>query len=272
MSTSNEYCITAGAFAKLCNTTRDTLRYYEKEGILIPHRKESNNYGYYSYAQITSYYFIATFRSLGCPVSEIRAFLEAESPEAFDPFINKQYDALLQMQQVLEHNIASLSISLLFIDKMRSCPDAEPHLSTLPSSLRFRNTKITQDAYHAEDLLPDLKRHIMRCQNDYDTYTFPIGVAISLKDFYQGGYRYDHLVSFTKSKGNDTTALPYEQILCCVYRSQTEDITLLYEKMNAYANKNALTMCSDVYSISLINAVYPDDAHLYLKFIFVCVK
>ncbi len=272
MKVSNEYCISAGTFAKLCNTTRDTLRYYEKEGILIPHRNPNNNYGYYSYAQMTSYYFIATFKNLGCPISDIRAFLKAESPEAFDPFINKQYDALLKMQQELEHNIASLSMSLLLIDKMRSCPDAEPILSTLPRTIRFRNTKIRTNAYHAEDLLPDLKRHILRCQNDYETTTFPIGVAISLKDFHQGGYRYDYIVSFTKSKGEDTTSLPLEQILCCVYRSESEDITLLYQKMSEYATKHHLTMCSDVYSISLINAVYPDDAHLYLKFIFVCVK
>ena len=27
-----EYCISAGAFARMCQTTRDTLRYYEKQG------------------------------------------------------------------------------------------------------------------------------------------------------------------------------------------------------------------------------------------------
>ena len=31
-----EYCISAGAFARMCQTTRDTLRYYEKQGILVP--------------------------------------------------------------------------------------------------------------------------------------------------------------------------------------------------------------------------------------------
>ena len=27
-----EYCISAGVFARMCQTTRDTLRYYEKTG------------------------------------------------------------------------------------------------------------------------------------------------------------------------------------------------------------------------------------------------
>ena len=104
-----EYCISAGTFAKLCNTTRDTLRYYEKEGILVPHKDPENRYGYYSYAQITSFHFISSFRNLGCPVSEIKDFLHAQTPDAFDPFINKQYNGLLTLQRELEHNIASLS-------------------------------------------------------------------------------------------------------------------------------------------------------------------
>ena len=70
-----EYCISAGAFARMCQTTRDTLRYYEKQGILVPKKSEKNGYHYYSYAQISSYYFISTFRGLGCSVEDIKEYL-----------------------------------------------------------------------------------------------------------------------------------------------------------------------------------------------------
>lgn len=62
MQAKGEYCITAGEFAKMCQTTRDTLRYYERQGILVPKKNPVNGYHYYSYAQISSYYFIRTFR------------------------------------------------------------------------------------------------------------------------------------------------------------------------------------------------------------------
>ena len=39
-----EYCISAGVFARMCQTTRDTLRYYEKQGILVPKKSEKNGY------------------------------------------------------------------------------------------------------------------------------------------------------------------------------------------------------------------------------------
>ena len=57
MQAKGEYCITAGEFAKMCQTTRDTLRYYERQGILVPKKNPVNGYRYYSYAQISSYYF-----------------------------------------------------------------------------------------------------------------------------------------------------------------------------------------------------------------------
>ena len=54
MQAKGEYCITAGEFAKMCQTTRDTLRYYERQGILVPKKNPVNGYRYYSYAQISS--------------------------------------------------------------------------------------------------------------------------------------------------------------------------------------------------------------------------
>ena len=44
MQKKDEYCITAGEFAKMCQTTRDTLRYYERQGILVPKKNPVNGY------------------------------------------------------------------------------------------------------------------------------------------------------------------------------------------------------------------------------------
>ena len=44
MQKKDEYCITAGEFAKMCQTTRDTLRYYERQGILVPKKNPVNEH------------------------------------------------------------------------------------------------------------------------------------------------------------------------------------------------------------------------------------
>ena len=40
----NEYTISAGEFARICGTTRDTLRYYDKHKVLIPWKNPENGY------------------------------------------------------------------------------------------------------------------------------------------------------------------------------------------------------------------------------------
>ena len=83
-----EYCISAGVFARMCQTTRDTLRYYGKQGILVPKKSEKNGYHYYSYAQISSFYFISTFRGLGCSVEDIKEYLLGGEEVRFDGFVD----------------------------------------------------------------------------------------------------------------------------------------------------------------------------------------
>ena len=92
MQAKGEYCITAGEFAKMCQTTRDTLRYYERQGILVPKKNPVNGYRYYSYAQISSYYFIRTFRGLDCSVGDIKEYLLGGEEIRFDEFVEQQYD------------------------------------------------------------------------------------------------------------------------------------------------------------------------------------
>ena len=104
MQKKDEYCITAGEFAKMCQTTRDTLRYYERQGILVPKKNPVNGYHYYSYAQISSYYFIKTFRELDCSVGDIKEYLLGGEEVRFDAFVDQQYDRLLMMRRELDRN------------------------------------------------------------------------------------------------------------------------------------------------------------------------
>ena len=109
MQKKDEYCITAGEFAKMCQTTRDTLRYYERQGILVPKKNPVNGYHYYSYAQISSYYFIRTFRELDCSVGDIKEYLLGGEEVRFDAFVDQQYDRLLMMRRELDRKIHTIA-------------------------------------------------------------------------------------------------------------------------------------------------------------------
>ena len=120
MQAKGEYCITAGEFAKMCQTTRDTLRYYERQGILVPKKNPVNGYRYYSYAQISSYYFIRTFRGLDCSVGDIKEYLLGGEEIRFDEFVEQQYDKLLLMRQELDRKIRTIAGTRQILDQIRA--------------------------------------------------------------------------------------------------------------------------------------------------------
>jgi DNA-binding transcriptional MerR regulator len=68
-------------FAKLCNTTEKTLRFYDRVGVLkAEYIHPDNGYRYYSRAQIEQYNRIVELKEVGFTLEEIRSrFLDADN-------------------------------------------------------------------------------------------------------------------------------------------------------------------------------------------------
>ena len=68
-----------GGFAKIAGLTAPTLRYYEKEKLIIPHRDNAGR-RYYTNADISWIEFIKRLKETGMPIKEIQkyAVLRAE--------------------------------------------------------------------------------------------------------------------------------------------------------------------------------------------------
>ena len=109
----------------MCQTTRDTLRYYERQGILVPKKNPVNGYHYYSYAQISSYYFIRTFRELDCSVGDIKEYLLGGEEVRFDAFVDQQYDRLLMMRRELDRKIHTIAGYIATLKKHYLSPVAK---------------------------------------------------------------------------------------------------------------------------------------------------
>lgn len=64
--------IKIGAFSKLGKTTVKTIRYYEKEGILMPIFIDGNRYRYYDTKQLLDLSEIVSYRQIGISIKEIK--------------------------------------------------------------------------------------------------------------------------------------------------------------------------------------------------------
>lgn len=286
MQEKDEYCITAGEFARMCQTTRDTLRYYERQGILVPKKNPVNGYHYYSYAQISSYYFIRTFRGLDCSVRDIKEYLLGGEEVRFDEFVDLQYNRLLEMRQELDRKIHTIAGTKKILNQIRIADVGKPVIRKMEHPLYLMLTEVrSSPATSSGEIEKDIRKHLKRCEAP-EVQAFPMGASIGKEQFMQGEYSYKNVFSFAEIKNsepgnnrteNDETADKKQTVLTemnpgeyitAVSRESDGDISGIYEEMKVLLHKEKKELCSDVYSLSIVNVIDPNEERKYLKYIF----
>lgn len=76
--------------AKLANTTRRTLIFYDEQGIFQPKDRNDSGYRYYDYDQLYDLLFILGMKNLGLPLEKIKELQDKPSSEVMDELINVQ--------------------------------------------------------------------------------------------------------------------------------------------------------------------------------------
>ena len=93
------------------------IRFYEKEGLLTPARRQGNGYRDYTAGNIRTLKLIRMLRMLDVPLPTIKAVLRGEQP---------LQQALQAQQTVLEQQVAQLAAAMQFCaDLARQAPQAE---------------------------------------------------------------------------------------------------------------------------------------------------
>ena len=290
MQEKDEYCITAGEFAKMCQTTRDTLRYYERQGILVPKKNPVNGYHYYSYAQISSYYFIRTFRSLDCSVGDIKEYLLGGEEVRFDEFVDLQYDRLLKMRRELDRKIHTIAGTKRILNQIRIADVGTPMFRMQAHPLYLMLTEVeSSPATSSGEIEKDIRRHLNRCDSP-EVQAFPMGASIGKEAFMRGDYSYKNVFSFAEMKNpeqrstevkscetmekNQTTLTKMKpgKYLVAVSRESDGDISETYEEMKDLLRKEKKELCSDIYILSIVNVIDPNEERKYLKYIFAKIE
>jgi len=108
MPTATEPHYTIGAFAKAVGLTAPTLRYYETEGLIEPHRL-ANGRRYYEEADINWVKFLLHLKGTGMSISELKQYVQwraqgdATIPQRLALLQQVKADFLVQFNEVQHH-------------------------------------------------------------------------------------------------------------------------------------------------------------------------
>lgn len=79
-----------GDVSRILKLSKDTLRYYDKLGIVSPKKDPHNNYRYYAIDDLLALSYVLTFRDLEVPLEEIKLLMQHNTLEDFANLLTKQ--------------------------------------------------------------------------------------------------------------------------------------------------------------------------------------
>lgn len=105
--------LSTGEFARLCGTRKDTLLFYDKEGLLKPRIVSENGYRRYYIGQFYEFDMVTMLKETGSSLKEIRAFMQEPDPagllthlEGKKRLLHRERMRMAARQKMLEATIA----------------------------------------------------------------------------------------------------------------------------------------------------------------------
>lgn len=300
--TGSEFNLTIRQFARICNTSRDTLRYYYEKGLIKPYVDPENGYHYYSLAQVSSFYYVNRLRTLGYSVDEILQVFNSSNISDFNKMIDAKTAEVKNEIKKMQVDLISLKQIQWLINRMTSYDQRfEEHRineaedggrettgRTAPPLVRVTtidplmiiSTPIA-DSAHAwsmKNVTPDIKNHMDEVNRINGISAIPMGASIKLEDLKNGMYRYHDMISFSlktrrerSSASTRITRLPSKRVLECVLtpeRGRNDGYRAIKEKIR----QEELTPLSDLYILSLFNMYGLRERHSFEKYMFICIR
>lgn len=248
-----------GEIAKLYEIGVDSIRYYEKIGIIHPERSESG-YRHYSIYDIWRLNVIRDLRSIGFTMEQIREYLNHHTVsstvsmlENEKETISKQIQYLQKLQKNVEHRLNNINSAL-------ALPLGEIHLMTLPP----RRCHCLSEGYENEEEMDFLIKQLINLNQKrlYIIGSNQIGTIISLPLLLNKKTLSYQSVFLIDEEGTDT--IDGGDYLCVTYRGNYKNSAYWGERLTQYAHSHNFTILGNLLEILWIDIHTTSDESEYI--------
>ena len=238
--------------SKLYDIGVDSLRYYERLGILTP-KRDVNGYRLYNLTDLYKLNIIRDLRSLDFSMSQIKEYLDKQS-------LKNTLELLHKEQQMVEQEIQSLRAKQLIIqERIRALTDSyeiktgQMQIQTFPTRYCVRlNEYITRD--EEMDLIIK-KLHQKHEEKIRDLGNLTIGAFLSMPSITKDiANVYDSVFFVLGQKTKDYDfILPEGNYLTYYYRGSYEQNAKHTKEMLAYIKANSLVSSCEPFELFTID-------------------
>ena len=234
-----------GEISRLYDIGVDSLRYYEKIGLLNPERGESG-YRHYSIQDIWKLNIIRDLRQLNFSMEQIGSYLKRHS-------IASTLDLLTEEQRAIDEKIASLQkLKENVQHRMEGIREAaEQPLNTIEiRNYPERRCYFIPRGYSEEHEMDVLIKQLLNMDKEHLYLIGNNRVGTAISQDVREGLRYKAVFVIDDS---GSRVLPGGRYLTVTYRGAYEKSRKWIQKLLAYAGDQKITLTGDVLELLLVD-------------------
>lgn len=265
-----------GELSKIKNIDAQTLRYYDKIGILSPEIvDEKNNYRYYSLEQFIEVDRIKFYKILGLSLEEIKKFKDIQHvDEALETlkFQKEQIDSKIKKMQAISKNIKSI---IETIEHTSGNMENQIEIKNCDSMyVVIGDCQTSNDWYAFETKLQELTKSYP----NYSEVGHNHGLSFIYNEKYlhltENKYMEKIAIPIDQQFINDSNVTEYELGMCIVayHKGTHQNIKDTFLRIKEYINNKQLQIRGDIIITSIIGSFIINNENEFFKEIKIPIK
>ncbi|MDO4851567.1 MAG: MerR family transcriptional regulator [Actinomycetota bacterium] len=275
----------SGEFAKVCETTKETLRHYERVGLLLPSCVMDNGYKLYSSSQIVDFMVIASLKAAGCALGDVKDIISSDNPETVTKIFAKKIGEISEKQAQLERSKLLLEGTVSQLNQARpwwgSANNSQWRISRLDCAC-YIETPIPLQVEQPSLIFESVANHEAYCQSNGIGYgaEWQKTYRLSNRSFVSGNYSEDFYVCtrvekklvldrfFVRPAGSYLERidhLPISGMENGADALPSNPLAPVYAQFKLYAKENNLALSGDVYTTEIARESISGKAYLSVK-------
>lgn len=259
-----------GEISKLFKVSTDILRYYEREGILIPQKKGENGYRYYSSRQIWKIGTIRALRNLGVGLGEIKKHLDSRSIRKSSELIDFQLEVIEEKLSELQDLKKQLKHKREYLNRIKEEENygVIREVFLLERRCYRRHNSVVTD-WDIDLELKKLKHGADSSEEEHFAES-KVGAVLSREGYEEGSYNRYSGTFLLEGQGDEI--LEGGSYLSLIFKGPYSQSEEYYNMIKRYIRKRDLRVAGDILELYKIDIYETEDENEFVTEIQVPVK
>lgn len=243
-----------GEISKLYHIGPDSLRYYEKLGILTP-KRDDNGYRMYGLNDLWRLNVIRDLRRLGFSMEKIQNYMEQRSVQSTQNLLIEELEIIDDHIRLLNDLKENVEERLSTLEESQSQPLGEVRLKTFP----VRHCHKNLNPFQTDEEMDLLTKQLLNKDksNLYIIGNNRIGSFLDLQKALHGNYK-DYSGVFIIDK-NGPDLIDAGNYLSISFSGDSHQYETYFPKLLTYAKENSLTLMGPILEILWVDIHQAED-------------